>query len=526
EGKITIHLEKVPLGEALDIMCRSHGLELLRKDNYYLIKKGELGELELEITENRITVRARDVPIRQLVDSLSIKSGMNIVVDRTAEGTISGSLKDVDLAEGLKTLLAANGLLLKRVGGIYYVSKPVRKRPGRTGLSVTVTEGKFVSLDVANADLGDVLDEIATQADINIVRYGEIRGIINARLDHISLDKALTLIFQGTKYTFKKTDDIYLVGDKSITSPAASALTTAKLIPLFHIKADLVPSLLPQTIPRANVKLVKEQNAVLVFGTEDIVKNAEEFIKTIDIESPQVLIEAMIVEVSRSATKELGVRAGLRRPDTTHRTIIPQIRYTAGGDEINWLLDTLASYLHLRRLGFLPKNFWLYIHLLESRGKARVRANPKIATLNGNEASINVGWVRYYRTTTGTVENPIYQLHAVDAGIKLKIIPWVSSAGEITTVIQTEVSNLKSIGPEGLPEIAKRTAATTIRLKNGETVMIGGLIQKSKLKSKEQIPILGSIPILGNLFSFTTSTEDETELIIYITPRILTGGIY
>ena len=97
----------------------------------------------------------------------------------------------------------------------------------------------------------------------------------------------------------------------------------------------------------------------------------------------------------------------------------------------------------------------------------------------------------------------------------------MSKSGEITTVIQTEVSNLKSLGPEGLPEIARRSANTTINLKDGETIAIGGLIQTSAIEVRESIPLLGSIPLIGRLFSSTTTTNEETELVIYITPRVL-----
>ena len=101
----------------------------------------------------------------------------------------------------------------------------------------------------------------------------------------------------------------------------------------------------------------------------------------------------------------------------------------------------------------------------------------------------------------------------------------VSASGEITTVLNLEVSSLKGISVSGLPEISKRTASTTVRLNDGETIVIGGLVQSTTAETKAKIPILGSIPIIGDLF-FTSQkkTADETELIIYITPKIISGG--
>ncbi len=521
QGKITVHLEKVPLEQGLKMMLEANGFSLERKENYYLVKKRVKECLkEIKVSDGKLSLNVKNVPVDELLRDVASQSKLNIVADQTVSGEISGILYDVPLEKGLSTLLSANGFILKKSGGIYEVSRAGGKPGRRKGLSVSVTSEKLVSLDVSDADIGDILDEISRQANLNVVRYGEVRGAVNAKLNNVALDDALSILFQGTNFTFRKLDDIYLVGDKSLTSPAAAALTSSKLIPLRYIKADIVPQFLPKMIPAENVKVVKEQNAILVFGTEDLINQAENFIKTIDLSSPQVLIEAVIVEYSKSAITELGLHGLYTRPDTINR-LFPHLTYSASSDDLNDILDKIGKFFNLTNLGRVPQDFWLMIDALETKGKAKVKARPRIATLNGNEASIDVGWVRYYRTTTGTPEAPIYQLHSIDAGIRLKIIPWVSKAGEITTVIQTEVSNLKSLGPEGLPEIARRTANTTINVKDGETIAIGGLIQTANIESRESVPILGSIPIIGRFFSHTTTTHEETELVIYITPRLL-----
>lgn len=520
EGNITVHLEHVTLEDGLRMMLQANGFTLEKTEDYYFVKKLEKERRKsVSVTNNRITLDIKNIPADELIRDIALQSQLNIIADQTVTGDISGILYDVPLERGLSSLLSANGFILKKSAGIYEVSKAGGQPGRRKGLSITVNKDMLVSLNVSDADIGDILDELINQADINLVRYGEVRGPVNAKMSNVTLENTLSLIFQGTNFTYRKVDDIYLVGEKSLQSPAAVALTTSKLIPLRYIKADLIPGFLPQMIPAENVKIVKEQNAILVFGTEDLISHAEEFIQTIDLPSPQVLIEAVIVEFSKSTSRELGLYGLYAQPDTTNR-LFPRLTYTASGDDLNEILDTIGDLFNIANLGQVPSDFWLIIDALETKGKAKVKARPRIATINGNEASIDVGWVSYYRTTTGTPEQPIYQLHSIDAGIRLKIIPWVSKTGEITTVIQTEVSNLKSLGPEGLPEIARRTASTTVNLKGGETVAIGGLIQTSTSKVRESIPILGSIPIIGTLFSHTTTAEQETELVIYITPRI------
>lgn len=521
EGSITVHLEKVGLTEGLGMMLKANGYTLEQRENYFFVKKMEKERRkEITATADRLTLDVKNIPADELIREIAIQSKINIIADQTVIGDITGILYDVPLERGLSSLLSANGFILKKSGGIYEVTKAGGQPGRRKGLSVTVDSELLVSLNVSDADIGDVLDEISYQADLSVIRYGDVRGAINAKIDKIPLENALSLLFQGTNFTFRKVDGIYLVGEKSLTSPAAAALTSSKLIHLRYIKADIVPQFLPAMIPAANVKVVKEQNAILVFGTEDLIAHAEEFVKTVDLPSPQVQIEAVIVEFSKSTSRELGLHGLYSRPDSIKR-LFPHLTWSASGDDLNDVLNKIGDFFSVTNLGIIPADFWLLIDALETKGKAKVKARPRIATLNGNEASIDVGWVRYYRTTTGTPEQPIYQLHSINAGIKLKIIPWVTKSGEITTVIQTEVSNLKSLGPEGLPEIARRSANTTINLKDGETIAIGGLIQTSAIEVRESIPFLGSIPLIGRLFSSTTTTNEETELVIYITPRIL-----
>lgn len=521
EGKITVHLENINLDEGLEMMLQANGFELERRENYYFVKKMEKERKKsISVSDNRISLDIKNVPVDELIRDIASQGEINIVADQTVTGDISGILHNVPLEKGLSSLLSANGFMLKKSAGIYEVTKAGGQPGRRKGLSVTVSNERMVSLDVSDADIGDILDEISVQAELSVVRYGDVRGAVNAKLENVPLDEVFSLLFQGTNFTFRKVDGIYLVGDKSLTSPAAAALTSSRLIPLRYIKADLVPQFLPKTIPPENVKVVKEQNAILLFGTEDLISQAEDFIKTIDLPSPQVLIEAVIVEYSKGVSRELGFRGLFSKPDSV-KTLFPELKYSASGGELNEILDRVSDFFNIANLGRVPIDFWLMIDALESRGKAKVKARPRIATLNGNEAAIDVGWVRYYRTTTGTPEQPIYQLHSIDAGIRLKIVPWVSTAGEITTVIQTEVSNLKSLGPEGLPEIARRTVSTTINLRDSETIAIGGLLQTADMVVRESVPILGQIPIIGGLFSHTTNTQEETELVIYITPRVM-----
>lgn len=165
-----------------------------------------------------------------------------------------------------------------------------------------------------------------------------------------------------------------------------------------------------------------------------------------------------------------------------------------------------------------------------SQGKAKVRANPRIATLNGHEANINVLTKYRYREMLRDPKTGDYlpsgTPREIETGIKVKIRPWVTASNEINLEILPEISNktgeieVSAVGG-ALPVTSKRQINTNIRVKDGETIIIGGLIQSQNTESIAQVPLLGRIPILGYLFKQKKEEDTQTEMVIYITPHLL-----
>jgi type IV pilus assembly protein PilQ len=522
-GNVTIHLSDIPVLEGLKLLLESNGFTYeVEGDVVKVSKKKDIGTIDITIKDDMMTLEVENAEIADVLRRISKQSDINIIADQTVTGRVSCYLKDVELKQGLKSFLKAHNYLVSEKQGVLYITKLEGKTGVRRGFEISIDDEGRISLDISEGDLNTVLDELAEQTGIGIIRYGTVRGTVNARFENKTVDQALGLLLQGSDYIYTKEDNIYLIGPKKAGAPGA--LTTSRLIRLKHMKAEDITKILPPYLNANDVKVVKEQNGVLVFGTEETITRFKNFVEGVDIISPQVMIKALILEVSKGVTRELELRGGYFSPDTT-RTLFPEFVRSYSGTTLNKALDEIASHLELGTLPHLPTDFMLTIRSLESAGKARVKAEPRIATLNGNEANINVGWTGYYRTTTGTPENPMIQLHSVSAGIVLKIVPWVSASGEITTVLNIEVSSLRGISVSGLPEISQRTASTTVRLNDGETIIIGGLVQKTSAETKGKVPILGSIPIIGELlFTSQKKKVDETELIIYITPKIISGG--
>jgi Bacterial type II and III secretion system protein len=174
-------------------------------------------------------------------------------------------------------------------------------------------------------------------------------------------------------------------------------------------------------------------------------------------------------------------------------------------------------------LGRLPDDFYAALHFLETQNKAKVMAQPSIVTLNGNKASINVDQTQYFKLTTGNPLGTDYsiQFKPITFGIKLDITPWISQGGQITAEISPEVSNSDGANSDGYPNVSSRTLSTTVRLNDGETITLGGLIKNTESEGYNKIPILGDIPFIGGLFRTNTKSNSKTNLVVYVTPHII-----
>jgi Type II secretory pathway, component PulD len=150
-------------------------------------------------------------------------------------------------------------------------------------------------------------------------------------------------------------------------------------------------------------------------------------------------------------------------------------------------------------------------------------AQPSVVTLNGNKASINVNETQYFKVTTGNVLGSDYSIRfqPITFGIKLDITPWISQGGQITAEIAPEVSNSSGSNADGYPNVSTRTISTTVRLNDGETITLGGLIKNTESEGHDKIPILGDIPLLGALFRTNTKNHSKTNLVVYVTPHII-----
>lgn len=524
-GKVTVHLHNVGVLEGLDALCAANGFEVMRENEIIRIRKASEKTVNiLRMNMQRIDMDVQNREVKEFIKEFADKTGLKILAANDLKGTVTGSWKNQIPLDGFKALMSAHGYTMRYKNGFWIVSpslgaasapQPVSGRGKSSGnLDIEVKDGK-ARLDLENADLQDALRSIAEQAGFNIVFYGETRENVNAKIDNATYDEVLATLLKGSRFTYVLTPGgTLLIGEKG----ARSALTNHTLYPLNHVKSETALKLVPRSLTEGGLQIieVKEQNALLLSGSQSEIENMRQFLKLIDVPTLQVLLECIIVEYNHGKQSGYGLSSGTTKKASNGQPSI-NLFHEFTGD---------AAAIHFAggngRIGFLGDKFEYELSAMEQTNKAEVLARPSISTLNGNKATINVTNTMYYTVNSVSSDGyPIVDYRPFNDGITLEITPAVTQAGEITIDIAPEIKTSSRSSGDGPRDISTRNLRTSVKLKDGQTVRLGGLIRSNSAKVRENVPFLGSIPLLGWLFSYHTTEEYTSELVIYITPRVL-----
>jgi type IV pilus assembly protein PilQ len=396
-----------------------------------------------------------------------------------------------------------------------------------------------VTIDVTNAPLERVLTDIVRQLNSDLVIYNQLSGNVTVRASYVALPRALDMILRNTNFTFRESGGVYFVGEK-----ANKALISTSLLKLKHLRADQVLELIPASITsQSTIKVMKEHNGFVVIGPNDAVEQLREFLFQIDKPVAQVLIEAIVVDYDLSKASEFGVEAGvLGKSDTVAASrkgmYIPGFDMQWGGNDLNLYLakagkvNVFGTTVDFASIGKLPADFYLNLKAMEKDGLANVKSRPIISTLNGHKAMLSIGTTQYfllkttipYRDQNQVLFQESESFQTIEADVRLEITPYVGADGLITLDIKPDFKTpIGQLSPEIPPTINSRSLSSTVVVKEGETIVLGGLVQEYESEVKTRVPILGSIPLLGKLFSSTTTSNRKAELLIYVTPRISYG---
>lgn len=416
------------------------------------------------------------------------------------------------------------------------------------------SEAKNVSitLSLSEAEISDVLRMISAQSGINIIAGPEVSGKVTISFENVSLDDALSSILKSHGYDYIKEGNIIRVLNTGIkVAPTKTKVYTLKYIDASDIKTPLdgiISSFGKIQIVRRSKGVGSEQtagrsNVIMVTDLMSNFKKIEEIMEKLDVAQKQVMIEAKIIEVSLTKGANLGINWNLQAgvtggkvPTTlpltnsaTSNNLFPSgsttsTDFTAG----NLFPNALTTDFAFGILDFSSLSATL--KLMKSKGDVNVLSNPKIATLDNQEAKIVVGDVIPIPTYTYNDERAKWEITGYDeeeVGITLTVTPHISPEGTITMKVIPEVSEITGwvVGPSGQnekPLIATRKAETQVTVNDTDTIAIGGLIKDKETETINKVPLLGDIPILGWLFKHKQKSVEKIDLLVFITPYILT----
>jgi type II secretory pathway component GspD/PulD (secretin) len=279
--------------------------------------------------------------------------------------------------------------------------------------------------------------------------------------------------------------------------------------------ATVLTQALQAQAPDLHVTVPPNGTQLVLTGSPFSIRAAKNLIDQLDVEQKLVILDTQILEVDESAAKNLGLSFSAPVVSTTLSETTPSS--PDGG--------TPPPFLRLQPLTRTPLSFGLSLNLLVQSGKGRVLADPRITTISGRTATIRAGDNIAILTTTGGGTGTVAttQLQTFQTGVTLDITPVVNAGNFITVALHPTVNSLAGIA-NGIPQIATRDTQTTVAMREDETLVIGGLIQDTTTRNQTKIPLLGDLPLLGRVFRNEELTHQRNELIIAVTPHIVSPG--
>lgn len=384
------------------------------------------------------------------------------------------------------------------------------------------TSEPLVTIDAEDAYLPSVLKILAEKGNLNIVTGpGVTAGRLSIHMKDVPIDQAVNLVVRAAGLAYERIGNSVLVADsKSLKEETG---LSSYIVDLKFADANDVKEALKDLA--AQIEVDRGGNRLIVVTSPRVISEIEHVVQRLDVPARQVMLEARVVEVSTTDTKKLGIDW-----DQLNSQSFVIVEGNPGPSAPGVPPATLPYVTGLPGRGDIvrqAKAFTTALDLLIREGSARVLANPKIATLNGKAASILIGQRIPFEVTgttfTGTAGAQTTQIQREEVGIKLTITPLINADGYITTDIQPEVSSVSDFRGvnNDLPVVDTRQASTTVRLKDGNSVIIGGLLSEEKTHNVTKLPLLGQIPGLGALFQHHSITSSKKDLVIEVTPRII-----
>jgi type II secretory pathway component GspD/PulD (secretin) len=485
-----------------------------------------------------------------VIKALAAQSGANIAVSGKVSGQVTLRLTDVTVEEALTVISKINGLEFAKVDSTYVVGTPEEVKvlvavPPPPDQPVTKVLGlKYLPPDDAIALLAKAEPQVKCSAS-------PTGGLILTATPAV-LDRAATLlagldvapavsVADRAVYTVKYADCNELVTTlKAIfpeltVTPAPRSATPTVTQGVAGMQGAMAALAAPQLTAQgqaataaggtggaagAGQQEMSPLTKVVLSGAPATLARALKLCQELDQPPLQVKISATITEVRSDVESRLGINWS----DLAGKSSITVGEAAPGDTDPGLTAATIAP--HDLKLGKIVRSHLSIggaINALVTEGKARIMANPTITILDGRQASIHAGDKIYYPQVVGRdINGLIYQATEIDVGVTLKVSPRVGPEGNITLTLVPTISSIADSVFAGYPTITERSTVTTVRVKDGETLAIGGLIRNDETTTVTKVPLLGDIPVIGDLlFKSKVKHPFRSEVVIIITPELV-----
>jgi len=406
-----------------------------------------------------------------------------------------------------------------------------------------------LSMDFQSVNIKNIFRIISEVSGYNLVLSPDVSGTVNIRLIDVPWNKAFELIMENNGLGRMCEGNIIRIVPKAtlLAAQVAEPLVTEMIRINYAVIGEMVKNLNGLKSPRGNITADTRTNTLILTDISEKVDEMISVIKTLDVKTPQVMIESKIVELSRNYAQELGIVWGAytERIDSSQPNQFPSLVRTGGDRDVRFQsqADIAADGLDpgfivdlgipsgkpagqfgvlLATLG-LDHALDIQLEALEAQGKSRTIANPKVTTLDNTEATIQSGQRIPYQTSTS---NEGTKIEFIDANLELKVTPHITADENIYMKIaatQNTADFSKTVF--GVPTINTKEAFTEVLVYNGATTVLGGIYQKSTSENRSSVPWFSDIPIIGYLFKNRIEDDRIFELLIFVTPTILRDTI-
>lgn len=413
--------------------------------------------------------------------------------------------------------------------------------------------GELVSFDFKDADIRDVLRILSDISGFNIVIASDVQGTVTLKLDNVPWDQALDVVLEDSALGATLDGNVMKIATLQTLQARQRALSSANqakeaIEPLVtrqvfinYAQASELETLIdPILSTRGEIRIDTRTNSLLITDIESKIDQVEELAKSLDTRTPQVLIESRIVQATLDFTRELGVQWGFNfnasaatgnptglnfpssigiggsgsgsAPGTTGDNFIidlPAAAGTGAGGVLGIVLGSITGAYDLD----------IRLSALENRGDGRILSSPKVLTLDNTPARIEQGVSIPFLSVSAAGT----QTQFVDATLRLEVTPQVTNDDRVIMNVRVtdNAPDATLTGAGGQPGITRNEAETQVIAGDGETIVIGGIFTRSVADSTASVPWFSRLPLLGWLFSNTSTNDTRMELIVFITPRII-----